>query len=84
MEITNEILGIGGWGEVKVAIFRGTKVAAKCLYEAIITEHNLHLFSRETDIASRVRHPNLLQFIGAARVGKPIILTELIPVFVKS
>ena len=77
--MTNEIVGKGGWGEVKVAIFRGTKVAAKCLHEVIIAEHNLHLFSREMDIASRVRHPNLLQFIGATRVGKPIILTELMP-----
>ena len=31
------------------------------------------------DIASRVRHPNLLQFIGATRVGNPIIVTELMP-----
>ena len=79
IEMTNEILGKGGWGEVKVAIFRGTKAAAKCLHEVIIAEHNLHLFSREMDIASRVRHPNLLQFIGATRVGNPIILTELMP-----
>ena len=79
VKITNEILGIGGLGEVKVAIFRGTKVAAKCLHEAIITEHNLHLFSREMDIVSCVRHPNLLLFIGATTVGKPIILTELMP-----
>ena len=77
--MTNKIVGKGGWGEVKVAIFRGTKVAAKCLHEVIIAEHNLHLFSREMDIASRVRHPNLLQFIGATRVGNPIILTELMP-----
>ena len=79
VEMTNKIVGKGGWGEVKVAIFRGTKVAAKCLHEVIIVEHNLHIFSREMDIASRVRHPNLLQFIGATRVGNPIILTELMP-----
>ena len=77
--MTQEIVGKGGWGEVKVAIFRGTRVAAKCLYEVIITEHNLRLFSREMEIASRIRHPNLLQFIGATRVGNPIILTELMP-----
>ena len=77
VEMTNEIPGKGGWGEVKVAIFRGTKVAAKCLHEVIIVEHNLHLFSREMDIA--IHHPNLLQFIGATRVGNPIILTELMP-----
>ena len=76
IEMTNDILGKGGWGEVKIAIFRGTKVAAKCLHEVIIAEHNLHLFSREMDIASCVRHPNLLQFIGATRVGNPIILTD--------
>ena len=29
------------------------------------------------DIASRIRHPNLVQFIGATKVGSPIILTEL-------
>ena len=29
------------------------------------------------DIASRLRHPNLVQFIGATREGTPIILTEL-------
>ena len=61
--MTNEIVGKGGWGEVKVAIFRGTNVAAKCLHEVIITEHNLHIFSREMDIASRVRHPNLLELL---------------------
>ena len=30
-------------------------------------------------IAAKVRHPNLLQFIGATRVGSPIILCELMP-----
>ena len=30
-------------------------------------------------IAAGVRHPNLLQFIGATRVGTPIILSELMP-----
>ena len=26
-------LGVGGWGEVRVAMFRGVKVAAKFLHE---------------------------------------------------
>ena len=75
--MTEEILGRGGWGEVKVGIFRGTRVAVKCLHQLIISEYYLQLFSREMDIASRVRHPNLIQFIGATRVGNPIIVTEL-------
>ena len=77
VQVTQEILGRGGWGEVKVGVFRGTRVAVKCLYEVILSEYNLTLFSREMDIASRVRHPNLLQFIGATKIGNPLIITEL-------
>ena len=77
--MTEEVLGSGGWGEVKVGIFRGTRVAVKCLHQLIVSEYYLQLFFREMDIASRVRHPNLIQFIGATRVGNPIIVTELMP-----
>ena len=77
--MTEEILGTGGWGEVKVGIFRGTKIAVKRLHQMILSPHNLDLFSREMHIASRVCHPNLLQFIGATKVGNPMILTELMP-----
>ena len=79
IEMTEEILGKGGWGEVKVAKFRGLRVAAKCLYEVILSPYNISVFTREMEIAARVRHPNLLQFIGATRVGNPIILSELMP-----
>ena len=79
IRMTQEILGKGGWGEVKVGIFRGTKVAVKCLYEVILSDYNRGLFSREMDIASRVRHPNLLQFIGATQDGNLMIVTELMP-----
>ena len=77
--MTEEVLGSGGWGKVKVGIFRGTRIAVKCLHQLMVSEYNLQLFSREMDIASRVRHPNLLQFIGATRVSNPIIVTELMP-----
>ena len=76
---TQVVLGKGGWGEVKVAHFRGLKVAAKCLHEVIISPYNMSAFSREMNIASKIRHPNLLQFIGATTEGNPIILTELMP-----
>ena len=77
--MTEEVLGSGGWSQVKVGIFRGTRVAVKCLHQLIVSDYYLQLISREMDIASRVRHPNLLQFIGATRVGNPIIVTELMP-----
>ena len=79
VKITEEVLGKGSWGEVKVAMFRGTRVAAKCLHDIILSEYNLESFSREMEIAARVRHPNLLQFIGATKETPPIILSEIMP-----
>uniref|UniRef100_A0A1X7UZ70 Protein kinase domain-containing protein n=1 Tax=Amphimedon queenslandica TaxID=400682 RepID=A0A1X7UZ70_AMPQE len=77
--MTERILERGGWGEVRVASFHGLEVAAKVLHETIISEYNVSLFSREMNIASKIRHPNLLQFIGATTEGNPMILTELMP-----
>ena len=77
--MTDKVLGKGGWGEVKVAKFRGLRVAAKYLHEVILSSYNISVFTREMEIAAQVRHPNLLQFIGATKVGSPIILSELMP-----
>ena len=77
--MTQEVLGKGGWGEVRVAKFRGLRVAAKCLHDIILSDYNRQLFTREMEMAARIRHPNLLQFIGATREGSPIILSELMP-----
>ena len=78
--IQEEPLGVGGWGEVRVAMFRGMKVAAKFIHEAIVSPHNIDLFIREMSMAACVRHPNLLLFIGASLEGnKPVIITELMP-----
>ena len=79
IEMTDEVLGKGSWGEVKVAKFRGLRVAAKSLHEIILSPYNISVFIREMEIAALVRHPNLLQFIGATQVGTPIILSELMP-----
>ena len=75
--LTKEELGRGSYAVVTVGIFRGLRVAVKSLHNIIISDYNLGIFSREMSIASRVRHPNLVQFIGATKVGNPLILTEL-------
>jgi len=77
--LTDDELGRGGWAVVRVARFRAINVAAKCLYSQIVSDCNRHLFIREMNMAARVRHPNLLQFIGATLRGELIILTELMP-----
>ena len=77
IELTKEKLGKGAWGKVKVAKFRGTRVAAKCYHQILLSEHNLRLFRREISMAARLRHPNLVQFIGASIEGELILVTEL-------
>ena len=79
IQLTGPELGRGGWATVSVATFRGARVAAKCVHDEIISDHNIQLFRREMDMASRIRHSNLLQFIGATNVGEMVILTELMP-----
>ena len=39
-----------GWATVFVAMFRGARVAAKCVHAEIISHHNIQLFRREMDI----------------------------------
>ena len=75
--LTETELGRGSFAVVKVGTFRGLRVAVKSLHTIIISNYNRGLFSREMSIASQVRHPNLVQFIGATKVGNPLILTEL-------
>ena len=79
VELTEEVVGRGGWGEVKVAKFRGLRLAAKFLHDMILSDYNCQQFTREMTIAAKIRHPNLLLFIGATREGEAVILTELMP-----
>lgn len=79
IEISEKMLGQGGWGWVKEGIFRGTTVAVKQMHELIVSPHNRRLFEREMQMAARCRHPNLLQFIGATNDDDlPLLVTELL------
>ena len=77
LQITTQILGRGAWGEVRVGIYQGTRVAVKKMHDVIISNHNRELFEREMVIASRVRHPHLVVFIGAVTTGNLTIVSEL-------
>ena len=77
--MTSAVVGRGGWCDVKVAKFRGLRVAAKSLYQVILSDYNIRQFTREMSIAAKMRHPNLLMLIGAISEGEPVILTELMP-----
>ena len=84
IELTGPQLGVGGWATVTVAKFRGIQVAVKRIHDEIISHHNLQLFQREMNMAARLRHPNLIQFIGATMEGKMMIVMELMATSLRS
>lgn len=78
IQFTDQELGRGAWGIVYRGKLHGCDVAVKQMYESIMSDHNRHLFEREVDIASKCRHPCLLQFLGATGDdGTPLLITEL-------
>ena len=77
--LSEKSLGVGAWGKVYEGTFRGCQVADKQIHDLILSPHNNRLFEREMSIASRCRHPHLLQFIGATNDdGSPLFITELL------
>ena len=84
IELTGPELGAGGWATVTVAKFRGAQVAVKRIHNQIICRHNIQLFQREMNIAARLRHPNLIQFIGATMEGEMMIIMELMATSLRS
>ena len=78
IQMTDKSLGRGGWGSVYEGVYCGCTVAVKQIHELILSPHNILLFEREMNIASKCRHPHLLQFIGATNdKGTPLFVTEL-------
>ena len=84
IELTGPQLGVGGWATVTVAKFRGAEVAVKRIHNQIVSRHNIQLFQREMNIAARLRHPNLIQFIGATMEGEMMIIMELMATSLRS
>ncbi len=76
IELIGPELGRGVWATVTVAKFRVAQVAVKRIHNQIISPHNTQLFRREMTMASRLRHPNLVQFIGATVEGEMTIVME--------
>ncbi len=78
VDLTRKEIGRGRWSSVNVAMYSGSRVAARC-FGRIASEANRKVFVECMDLAAKLRHPNLLPFIGAVVEGDPIIITELMP-----
>lgn len=84
IHITQDEVGRGRFSVVKVATFQGTQVAARCLFNRIASEENRKVFTGCLEMASQLRHPNLVSFMGAILDGEPVIITELMPCNLRS
>ncbi|KAJ4981376.1 hypothetical protein NE237_032213 [Protea cynaroides] len=58
-------VGIGFFGEVFRGIWNGTDVAIKIFLEQDLTAENMEDFCNEISILCRLRHPNVILFLGA-------------------
>ena len=77
VQLSNESLGVGSFGRVVKGRYCGCVVAIKQLHLPTLNPRQRRLFKREMDIASRCRHPCLLQFIGATEDESPLFVTEI-------
>ncbi|CAK9154688.1 unnamed protein product [Ilex paraguariensis] len=68
-------------GTFRIALWRGTRVAVKKLGEEVITEEDkVRAFGDELELLQKLRHPNVVQFLGAVTQSSPMmIVTEYLP-----
>ncbi|CAL5206185.1 unnamed protein product [Lathyrus oleraceus] len=75
-----ERIGIGSYGEVYRADCNGTEVAVKKFLDQDVSGDALDQFKSEIEIMLRLRHPNVVLFMGAiTRPPHFSILTEFLP-----
>ncbi|XP_075642740.1 serine/threonine-protein kinase EDR1 isoform X2 [Castanea sativa] len=75
-----ERIGIGSYGEVYRADWNGTEVAVKKFLDQDFSGDSLVQFKSEVEIMLRLRHPNVVLFMGAVtRSPHFSILTEFLP-----
>ncbi|CAL0323935.1 unnamed protein product [Lupinus luteus] len=80
-EITvGERIGLGSYGEVYHGEWHGTEVAVKRFLDQDIYGESLEEFKSEVQIMKRLRHPNIVLFMGAVtRPPNLSIVTEFLP-----
>ncbi|XP_072062345.1 uncharacterized protein [Arachis hypogaea] len=75
-----EEIGQGSYAVVYHGIWNGSDVAVKVYFGNGYTEETLHDYKKEIDIMKRLRHPNVLLFMGAVYSQERLaIVTELLP-----
>ncbi|GBG81326.1 hypothetical protein CBR_g32000 [Chara braunii] len=77
----SRIIGRGAFGVVQIAVWRGTKVAVKKILRSLEQDqHTIRDFQEEVSLLPLLRHPNIVQFMGAVTLNPPLMLvTEYLP-----
>lgn len=68
----DKLLGEGSFAKVYLAKWRETLVVAKVINEDICDTYQKEFILRETDIMSKLHHPNIVQYLGY--VDEPFII----------
>ncbi|KXZ44278.1 hypothetical protein GPECTOR_70g509 [Gonium pectorale] len=72
-------IGFGSYGEVYRGTWRGTEVAIKRLLEQNVCAETIREFRDEVIIMSKLRHPNIVLFMGAVtRPNELAIVTQYV------
>ena len=70
-------IGRGAYGEVFKCVYRETDVAVKLFIDQDFSDKVLEAFRKEVDILKKLRHPNILHFMGYCTVPPHMcIVTE--------
>ncbi|KAK7277864.1 hypothetical protein RJT34_22883 [Clitoria ternatea] len=78
--VIGERIGLGSYGEVYHADWNGTEVAVKKFLDQDFSGAALSEFKREVRIMRRLRHPNVVLFMGAVtRPPNLSIISEYLP-----
>ncbi|XP_073153049.1 serine/threonine-protein kinase VIK-like isoform X2 [Henckelia pumila] len=76
LDFSNSILvGKGSFGEIRKACWRGTPVAVKRILPKLSDDRLvIQDFRHEVNLLVKLRHPNIVQFLGAVTDKKPLML----------
>ena len=86
VQVTDRKLGYGSYATVFELEYIGLKCAGKKIHELLLEQgdasYAVRRFEEECRLLSRVRHPNIVQFLGVhfqQRVRVPILVMEFLP-----
>jgi serine/threonine protein kinase len=69
------LIGKGSFGEIRKATWRGTPVAVKSIRSSLSKDRSVMKdFQHEVEFMIKVRHPNIVQFLGAVTLRPPLML----------